>query len=386
MGKLTALSVKGAKAGRHGDGGGLYLLVKPSGAKSWMLRVQQDGKRRDIGLGSNAALSLAEAREKAAVLRKHALNGRDPIAERDRDRRPTPTFRDATRAAHEALKAGWIEKNAAAFLTSLEAYAFPALGNLRVDTIEAGHVRDMLAPIWTKKPELARKVRMRVGQVLNFGRSKGWRSAEAPGRSVTVGLPRQPAGKNFKAMPYVDVPGFVQGTLTPALTSGRQALTLLIFTAARPGEVRAARWEQFDFTAREWKRPDTMMKSGVPHTVTLSSSIVAFLLNLRQRSSAKPGDLLFGGRNGKPMSDMTLKKVLTDAGLNFDPHGFRSSFRDWAAEKMPEIPDAVAEAALAHIVPDKVVRAYKRTKFIEMRRTLLEAWGEWVLPGQSAAS
>jgi integrase len=378
MATLTALKVRSAKAGRHGDGGGLYLLVKPTGAKSWMLRIQQNGRRRDIGLGSIAALNLAEARERAADLRKHALNGRDPIAERDRDRRPIPTFRDATKATHEALKPGWIDKNAAAFLASLETNVYPRLGDLRVDTIDAGHVRDVLAPIWTKKPELARKVRMRIGQVLNFSHSKGWRSTEAPGRSVTVGLPKQPSGKNFKSMPYVDVPRFVADTLGKPSTNGRRALVLQILTAARPGEIRAAKWEQFDLERGEWSRPASMMKSSETHTVTLSRAAVAMLREMRDGRTWKPTDLVFAGNGGAMMSDATAKKVLSDAKLDFDPHGFRSSFRDWAAETKPETPDAVAEAALAHLVPDKVIRAYKRTKFIEMRRVLLEEWGQFV--------
>ncbi|MBY9063305.1 Arm DNA-binding domain-containing protein [Sphingomonas yunnanensis] len=240
MAKLTALAVKNAKPGRHGDGDGSYLLVGPTGAKSWMIRIQQNGKRRDIGLGSIAALSLSEARQRAVDLRKHALNGRDPIAERDRDRRPTPTVREATKAAREALRSGWVEKNAAAFLTSLATHTYPAIGNLRVDTIEAGHIRDMLAPIWTTKPELARKVRMRVGQVLNFSHSKGWRATEAPGRSITAGLPNQPSGKNFKAMPYADVPAFMADLRSKPLTAGRAALMFQVLTAARPGEARAA--------------------------------------------------------------------------------------------------------------------------------------------------
>jgi len=376
--KLTALAVKNAKPGRHGDGAGLYLMVKPTGAKSWVLRVQRDGKRRDVGLGSTAALNLAEARQRAAELRKHALNGRDPIAERDRDRRAIPTFRDAANEAHKALKAGWVEKNAAAFLTSLRDYAYPALGDLRVDGIEAGHVRDMLVPIWTAKPELARKVRMRVGQVLNFSRSKGWRTTEAPGRSVTVGLPKQPRGTNFKAMPYAEVSAFMTALGGKAPTTGRSALMFQVLTAARPGEVRAAKWGQLDLDKREWRRPAEMMKGDVEHVVTLSTAAVALLEKVRAGSTPRPDVLVFPGEGGKPMSDMTLKKVVIDAGHSVDAHGFRSSFRDWAAEKMPDIPDPVAEAALAHVVPDKVVRAYKRTTFLDMRRQLLEAWGVFV--------
>lgn len=377
MPKLTAKGVENAKPGRHGDGRGLYLFVKPSGAKSWVLRVQRDGKRRDIGLGSTAALSLAEAREKAAELRKHALNGRDPIAERDKDRSATPTFRDATRQTHDALKAGWVDKNAAAFLASLETYAFPSLGGLRVDTIEASHILDMLVPIWTTKPELARKVRMRVGQVLNFSHSKGWRKTEAPGKAVSVGLPKQPKGGNFKAMPYADVPAFMQSLRAKPPSLGRQALQLLILTAARSGEIRQARWNQIDRDKRNWDRPAEIMKERVAHTVTLNPAAMSLLEKIERDSQQKKDALLFSSRKGEPISDMTMTKVLRDMGLIWNVHGFRSSFRDWAAEQMPEIPDPVVEAALAHDVPDKVVRAYKRTQFIEMRRRLLDGWSEF---------
>lgn len=384
MGKLTALAVKNAKPGRHGDGAGLYLLVSPTGAKSWMIRIQQNGKRRDIGLGSVAALSLSEARQRAVDLRKHALNGRDPIAERDRDKRPTPTFKEAVKSTHAALKKGWVEKNAAAFLTSLETYAYPTLGNLQVDTIEAGHIRDMLEPIWTTKPELARKVRTRVGQVLNFSHSKGWRTTEAPGRSITVGLSKQPAGKNFKAMPYAAVPAFVRSLREKAATVGRQALLFQILTAARPGEIRAARWGQIDVEGRDWNRPAETMKGGEAHTVTLNAAAIALLEEVRGGRTTKPDELIFSGQRGAMLSNMTMNKVLRSAGQAYDAHGFRSSFRDWAAEKMPDVPDPVAEAALAHAVPDMVVRAYKRTTFVEMRRTLLEAWSTYLSKGLEA--
>jgi integrase len=386
MGKLTALAVKNAKPGRHGDGAGLYLLVSSTGAKSWMIRIQQNGKRRDIGLGSVAALSLSGARQRAVDLRKHALNGRDPIAERDRDKRATPTFKEAVKSTHAALKKGWVEKNAAAFLTSLETYAYPTLGNLQVDTIEAGHIRDMLEPIWTTKPELARKVRTRVGQVLNFSHSKGWRATEAPGRSITVGLSKQPAGKNFKAMPYAAVPAFVQSLREKAATVGRQALLFQILTAARPGEVRAARWGQIDAEGCDWNRPAETMKGGEAHTVTLNAAALALLEEVRGGCTTKPDELIFAGQRGAMLSNMTMNKVLRSADQPYDAHGFRSSFRDWAAEKMPDVPDPVAEAALAHAVPDMVVRAYKRTTFVEMRRTLLEAWGKFVLGDAEAAS
>ena len=375
MGTLTALRVRNAKPGRHGDGGGLYLLVKDSGSKSWLLRVQHDGKRRDIGLGSVAALSLAEAREKAAELRKHALNGRDPIAERDRDRRPIPTFREAAKAAHGDLKSGWAPKHAAAFLSSLEEHAFTPLGNRRVDTIDAALIRDMLAPIWTEIPSMARKVRQRVGTVLNYAQSKGWRANEAPLKAVTLGLARQATSSNFAAMPYSEVPKLVAEVTSRPQTAGRDALLFLLFTAARSGEVRSARWSHIDLDAGTWNRPAELMKNRLAHTVTLSRPAVDLLRRRFDQASPKGKDLVFPSRKGEQLSDMTITKVLKDAKVPFTVHGFRSSFRDWAAEMMPTIPDPVAEAALAHVVPDKVIAAYKRTSFLALRRELLSAWG-----------
>jgi integrase len=399
------LSVRNAKPGRHADGEGLYLLVKPTGAKSWLLRVQVDGKRRDVGLGTadssprangkaedspiaipllhRKILTLSEAREKAAILRVAAKSGLDPVLERDRERRSIPKFRDAAKAAHEALKDGWAAKGARTFINSLENHAFATLGDIRVDAITAANITETLAPIWTAKPDMARKVRQRIGTVLNFAHGKGWRSTEAPGRSVTVGLPRQPKGGNFDAMPYADVPAFVAELEGKPPTQGRRALLFQILTAARPGEVRGARWGQIDFNKHDWNRPSALMKGAdaPPHTVTLSEAALKLLERVKGDRKPKPTDLIFPGKRGAMMSDMTMNKVLRAAGLPYDTHAFRSSFRDWAAEKMPHIPDPVAEAAIAHVVPDKVVRAYKRTTFVEMRRELLEAWGRYARLG-----
>lgn len=395
--------VKNAKPGRHADGNGLYLYVKPTGGKSWVLRIQVAGQRRDIGLGTVDAsprasgkgedspivmpilqrkvLSLAEARDKASMLRSAAKSGLDPVEERDRERKSIITFKAAAKIAHEALKEGWAEKGAKTFINSLEIHTFPVFGDKRVDAITAADITKALAPIWTSKPDMGRKVRQRIGTVLNFAHGKGWRATEAPGKSVTVGLPRQPQGTNYKAMPYADVPGLIWQIKADAPTTGRRALLFQILTAARPGEVRRARWGQIDLKNADWHRPADIMKGvhAAPHTVTLSSSAVALLSEIRGERESKPDDLVFSGQHGGLISDMTMTKVLRTAGHDYDVHAFRSSFRDWAAEKMPEIPDPVAEAAIAHIVPDKVVRAYKRTTFLDMRRQLLEAWGQFVM-------
>jgi integrase len=330
---------------------------------------------------------LWQAREKAGLLRTAAKSGLNPIEERDRGRRAVPKFRDVAKETHEALMEGWSAKTAATFISSLQNHAFPTMGDKRIDTVTADDITTVLTPIWTTKPDMARKVRQRIGTVLNFAHGKGWRPTEAPGKSVTVGLPRQPQGGNYSAMPYAVVPAFVADISAKVATIGRMALLFQIYTAARPGEVRAARWGQVDLVKRDWNRPAEMMKGvhAPPHTVTLNHAAVAILEQLRGGRNPNPAELIFPGQRGAKLSDMTLNKIIRTAKLPYDTHAFRSSFRDWAAETMSEIPDPVAEAALAHTVPDKVVRAYKRTNFIELRRKLLDAWGAFVRPEPTGA-
>lgn len=381
MGKLNALTVKNAKPGRHGDGGGLYLLVKPTGARSWLLRVRVDGRRRDIGLGSIAKLSLAEARDEAAKLLKHALNGRDPIAERDRKASVAKTFRDAAKATHAAKADGWADKTAEAFLSSLADHAYPVLGDLLVEHIEAADIARALKPIWTSKPAMAVKVRHRIGVVLSFAKASKWRTTDAPMRELGHLLSRQEAGGSMAAMPYAEVPAFIAGLEAKPQTTGRLALLFAIATAARSGEVRQAHWEQIDLEKRLWHRPADIMKSKSAHTVTLNEYALGILRRARGDTKV-PSGLVFPSSANKPLSDMTLSKIMRDAELPYVPHGFRSSFRDWVAELMPTMPEAAAEAALAHSIPDKVVKAYKRTQLIELRRQLLDGWGVF-LAGQS---
>jgi len=410
VGKLTIAGVKAAKPGRHADGDGLYLLVKPpskaakargepAGARSWLLRVQVEGRRRDIGLGSvdlspkperdktiadipllqRKHLTLAEARDKCTLLRKAAMAGRDPVAERDKVRRSTPTFEEAAKACHEDMKGSWSKRQADSFIASLKQHAYPALGKRRVDQISAGDIRDMLAPIWLEKTDMSRKVRGRVATVLNYAHSKGWRETEAPNRTVSIGLPRKAKGKNYAAMPYAEVPAFVTDVMAKEHTIGRLALLFTIHTAARSGETRLTLWSHIDLDRKLWTRPPEIMKSREAHTVTLNDAAVAILEEAKAHGTAKPDAPVFPNRKGTALSDMTLSKIMRDAELPYTVHGFRSSFRDWAAEKMPHIPDAVAEAALAHAVPDKVVRAYKRTDFLDMRRKLMSGWSNYLV-------
>ena len=380
---LTNLKVQSnkLKPGRYGDGGGLYLLVSKDGAKSWMLRVVVDdpikGKvRRDLGLGSVQLVTLEEAREKARELRKVARAGGDPVAARDKREVLAPTFREAAEACHKALAPGWVERHANAFLSTLQLHAFPKIGNLRVDSIDEKEILTVLSPIWNSKPAAARKMRQRIGAVLDFAKGHGWRAVGAPRDGLRPLLARQADAGNFSSMKYQELPAFVATLNAGNETSGRLALLFTIFTAARSGEVRQALWSQIDLEAGEWRRPASMMlKTRKPHTITLSPEAISILERAKLlRTSQKDGPV-FPGKGGKQLSDMTLGKLVKP--LGYTVHGFRSTFRDWAAEKMPAIPDPVAEAALAHKVPDAVVAAYKRTTFLDMRRTLLDAWGRF---------
>ncbi|NYH95940.1 integrase [Novosphingobium marinum] len=368
--------MKSAKPGRHGDGEGLYLLVSKSGAKSWMIRVQVNGRRRDIGLGSVTDLTLEEAREKGRELRKVARGGGDPIAARDKKDETPPSFREAAEACHKALGRGWTERHRDAFLSTLRLHAFPKIGKLRIDSIEEKDILTVLSPIWTTKPAAARKIRQRIGAVLDFAKGSGWRETAAPRESLSKMLSKQADSGNFASMPYEEVPAFVADQFGEKETVGRLALLFTILTAARSGEVRSAMWSHIDLDANEWHRPADLMKGGKAHTVTLSPDAVAVLKRAQALRTTLKDCLVFPGKSGNPLSDMTLSKIVKPLGVTV--HGFRSSFRTWAAEQAHRIPEAVAEAALAHTIPDQVERAYNRAKFMNMRRKLLDKWGRYV--------
>jgi integrase len=379
--KLNATRVKNAKQGRHADGQGLYLLVSSSGAKSWVLRVQVHGRRRDIGLGSIAELSLEDARDKARELRKVAKSGRDPIAARDKATVIVPTFEVAAEACHKrGPPSRWSKRHADAFLSSLKQHAVPRLGRLLVDSIDENSVVAVLAPLWHDRPAAARKLRQRIRAVLDFAKVNGWRLTGAPTISPRHSLGKQPRAGNFSAMPYVDVPAFVAELRVKPMTTGRLALIFTILTAARSGEVRKARWSQIDLEARTWTRPAELMKTGEPHVVTLSPAAVE-ILEAAKGLRPPASNLIFPGTRGQALSDMALLKIVKEAGA-FTVHGFRAAFRTWAAEEMPMMPEAAAEAALAHTVPDAVVRAYQRAKFMDLRRKLLEGWAMFIEKGK----
>ena len=378
MPNLNATQVRNLKEpGRYPAGEGLIVNIAAGGSRSWLLRVQHNGKRRDFGLGSLRDVTLAEARELARDYRRKLRAGLDPAAERRSSRERLPTFREAARSVHAEHKPGWKNsKHGAQWLATLEAYAFPHFGDLPVSDVNTGHVRDALAEIWLTKPETARRVRQRVGTVLDYAHGKRWREHPFAMGPVNKSLPRQPRKSGrFEAMPFVQVPAFCQ-SLKERESMGRLALEALILTAARSGEIRLACWSELDLDAGLWMVPAERMKAGRTHVVPLSAPAVAVFKRAQELRRAGT-DLVFPGtKRNRPLSDMTLLKVLRDMELPVTVHGFRSAFRDWAAEET-SFAGEVAEAALAHAIPNKVEAAYRRTDFLEKRRKLMEAWGAY---------
>ena len=304
MGTLTAQKVRSlTEPGRYADGDGLMFVVGAGGAKSWILRVQAAGKRRDFGLGSAKAISLADARQAADEIRRKLAQGIDPVAERKQEKVVIPTFKQAAVLVHEEHKAGWKNgKHQAQWLSTLKSYAYPTLGDLLVSEIEGPIIRDVLAKIWLTKPETARRVRQRIGTVLDWAYAKGYRASEAPMRSLSKGLPRQPKKDgHFAAMRFAEVPAFLQ-ILRRRESMGRLALEALILTAARSGEIRMARWPELDLEAGQWSIPAARMKMGRPHIVPLSPQAVDVFKRAAKLRIPATDLVFFGTKAKKPLS------------------------------------------------------------------------------------
>jgi integrase len=383
MGKMTATMVKALKdAGRYGDGDGLFLLVSNKGARSWVCRVQKNGKRRDFGLGSEKKVPLALARERARTVRIQIEAGIDPIAER-RKAAGIPTFREAAAKVFAENRTTWKNaKHQAQWLSTLEAYAFPLLGDVTVNFIDGPMVRDVLVAIWLSKPETARRVRQRISSVLDWAHAQGYRDTPLSMVAVNKSLPKTKAkAKHHAALPHADVPAFM-GQLRDRESMGRLALEALILTATRSGEIRGARWSEIDLDKALWTIPADRMKAGQEHVIPLSSHVIDVFKRAAQHRE-RGNDLVFPGtKQGMPLSDMTLTKVLRDMKLEVTAHGFRSSFRDWVSEET-DFDGETAEMALAHAIQNKVEAAYRRGKLLEKRRTLMAAWGQYCLSHSS---
>ena len=373
MGKLTHAGCRAAlsRPGRHHDGDGLILYVRKPGSATWVARLQQGGKRRDFGLGSYDLVTLAEAREKSRAYRKALSEGRDPLA---LDRPPEGMLRLFRDVAEEFLDAKFSTASHKLSLARLKTYAFPKLGKLQLQSVDADVIAEALRPIWMSKPETARRTRQLIIRTLRYGRPDGALLESTLAKAVSDRLPAQPRRGNFAALPYDELPALMS-RLDEKGGMGAIALRAVILTAARSGEVRGARWAEVDFDNAVWTIPAERMKMRRSHRVPLCEAGVALFRHAQSLRRAS-NDLVFPSMKGGMLSDMTLTKALRDLGEECTAHGFRSTFRDWAAEQT-SMPGEIAEAALAHVVPNAVEAAYRRTDFFDKRRELMDAWGQY---------
>ncbi len=378
---LSATRVKALKEpGRYSDGGGLHLFISKAGRKSWVQRITIDGRRRDIGLGGFPSVSLAKAREKATGNRTTVAAGRDPLAEK---RKPAiPTFKEAASAVHEANRPRWRNaRHAASWIQTLERHAMPKLGNMPIDRIGRTDVLQVLSPIWTTRPETARRVRQRMRTVFRWAMAHGFTETNPAGEAIDGALPPMPKVKaHLRSLPYQEVAAAlatVEGS--QASIPAKLCFRFLVLTAARSGEARGATWDEIDMTERVWKIPSERMKAGVEHRVPLSEQaleVLAHAYALREESGLVfPSPL----KPGSPMSDMTLTKILRSTGLaeRATVHGFRSSFKNWTLEQT-DTPWAVSEAALAHTLGTSTEQAYARSDLFERRRVLMQQWADYL--------
>lgn len=393
--KLSAVKVKNAKDGMHGDGGSLYLRVAKAGAlKSWLFIFQFDGKRKEMGLGSLSDVGLADAREARDTARKLVVAGINPIDRRKTDAAKTdePTFAECVTFFLDSNETQWRnEKHRAQWRTTLggklkdDGTKNPGghcdcLQSLRVSTITTDDVLKVLKPIWDTKSETASRVRGRIERVLDYAKVHGWRDGLNPamwqGHLKLAMPPRKKLTRgHHAAMPYTDVPKFVAKLRKLDALSAR-ALELLILTGSRSGEVLNATWNEIDLTAKVWTVPTERMKAGRIHRVPLTDAAVSILEAL---NDMRVNDFVFPGqKRGKPLSNLAMTMCMRrmKAG-HFTVHGFRSAFRDWAAEETTH-PREIAEAALAHVVGDATERAYRRGDALEKRRALMVDWEDYL--------
>lgn len=387
---LTPATIRSLKPGLHADRGaervrGLYLRVREGGAKYWVFRAMMNGKRRDMGLGGLDELALVQARERASDLRRRRNDPVDPIEARKAERQAGRlraategmTFKKVALAVHETLAPGWKNsKHGDQWINTLTTYAFAKVGDKPVGDVGVSDVLDILRPIWTKKHETARRVRQRIDAVMRHAVAHGLATTNPVDAAVDL-LPKvKKQVDHHGAMPYADVPALMKtlGAMSPA--AGTLALLFTILTAGRSGEVRGATWDEIDTTAAIWAVPASRMKGGRQHRVPLSGAALDVLGKARDKFGAD-GLIFKSTREGVPLSDMTLAAVLKRQKLNnVTVHGFRSSFRDWCAEN--GVRQETAERALAHAVKDSTEAAYHRSDQFEQRRSVMQAWADFL--------
>lgn len=389
-GPLTAALVRSVKEpGKYhdGKGTGLYLRVEPNGSRFWVQRTAVNGKRREIGLGSPPIVSLVEAREEAEGNKRLIRRGEDPLAQKRKARRKK-TFEEAARAAHIELSPTWKNpKDRASFLTSLQTYVFPRFGNIPLAEVTSADVRQAILHAREKAPGVAKKLIYRVSAVFKWGIAEG-ACVLNPATTDALALPRvERTVQHRKALHYAEVAESIQRVhASGAWLATKLAFEFVVLTACRSGEVRAAKWDEVEFTdgahatsatSATWVIPAERMKMKRSHRVPLCARAVALLKeadSLRNSSG-----LVFPSMRGKVLSDMTLSKLIKELGIDADVHGFRTSFRTWTQEQT-NYPREIAEAALAHKVGDAVEQAYARSDLFDKRRQMMADWASYLNP------
>jgi len=387
---LTARFIKTVKKpGKYFDGHGLFLRVAPTGAKQWVQRITIRGKRREIGMGNPELVSLSEARELALEHRKLARAGGDPLAER-RKANSILSFEKAARKAHEELSPTWKNpKDQASFISSLEMHTFPRFGSISVADVTSADIRQVVLAVRKQTPEIARKLIFRIAAVFRWAIAEGMRTDNLA-IAHALALPRmEKAPSHFKALPYQQVTNCIDAVkASGAGLQTKLALEFLILTACRSGEVRGARWEEIELSGKDgvqsasWTVPASRMKMKTVHRVPLSPRAVEILEHARQLSDGT-GLVFPGAKSGRPLSDMTLLKLVKQLGFDASVHGFRTSFRTWAQEQT-NFPREVCEAVLAHQVGSDVERRYARSDVFDKRRKMMHAWAQYltIKPGE----
>ena len=359
----------------------MYLYVSKTGRKSWVQRITIAGRRRDIGLGAFPSVTLAKARQKAFENRAMVAEGRDPLAEKHAP--PMPTFKEAAHVVHEANKPRWRNpSHIAGWIQTLERHAVPKLGRMPLDEIDRRDVLKVLTPIWTTRPETARRVRQRMRTIFRWGMAHGFMESNPAGEAIDGALPPMPKVKaHFRALPYQEVSSALETVeASQASIASKLCFRFLVLNAARSGEARGATWSEIDLQDRVWRIPGGRMKGGAEHRVPLSRQTVEILgeaAALREETGLVfPSPL----KKGEPLSNMSLMKVLRSVGLaeRTTVHGFRSSFKNWTLEQT-DTPWTVSEAALAHILGNSTEQAYARSDLFERRRILMQQWANYLL-------
>ncbi len=377
---LSAAFLRSAPPGRHADGNGLYLFVQPSGTRSWIQRLLIRGRRRELGLGSVALVPLAEAREKALANRKLARQGGDPLAEKRRSQ-GIPTFAEAAMRVLDQKRAGWRNpRHSREWISSLKRFAFPRIGKVPVSEVTSADVLEILTPLWHRKVSTAKRVRQRLRAVLEWAVAMEYRIDNPCDRIGPVLGPQQDVTEHMQALPHREVAAVIRKVrASAAVPAARLAFEFLVLTAARWSEVRWAEWAEIDRSGRVWTVPARRAKTNRRHRVPLCGRALE-ILEAAQALEETASPLVFTHGGGRPLHDSQLRRLLRELGIAAVPHGFRSSFRDWAGEETDH-PREVIEAALAHVVRNRVEAAYARSDLFERRRTLMDDWARYLAQG-----